>query len=154
MEMPQTCEGNRYVLVIVDYLTKWIEAFPMQDQSSEIIAKLFVDHVICHHGVPNQLLSDRGTNLLSDLILDVCQLTSMRKINTTCYHPQTDGLVENFNKTLRAMLAKHAKQFGMDWYKYLHHLLFAYRTKPHDSTGNLPFTCCTVKMPAYQQKQL
>ena len=111
----------------------------MQDQSSETIAKLLVDHVICHHGVPNQLLSDRGTNLLCDLILDVCQLTGMRKINTTCYHPQTDGLIENFNKTLRAMLAKHAKQFGMDWYKYFHHLLFAYRTKPHDSMGESSF---------------
>ena len=139
MEMPQTCEGNRDVLVIVDYLTKWTEAFPMQDQSSETIVRLFVDNVICRHGVPNQLLSDRGTNLLSDLILDICQLTGMKKINTTCYHPQTDGLVENFNKTLRSMIAKHAKQFGMDWDKYLHHLLFAYRTKPHESTGESPF---------------
>ena len=139
MEMPQTCQGNRYVLVIVDYLTKWTEAFPMQDQSSETIARLFADNVICRHGVPNQLLSDRGTNLLSDLILDICVLTGMKKINTTCYHPQTDGLVENFNKTLRSMIAKHVKQFGMDWDKYLHHLLFAYRTKPHESTGESPF---------------
>ena len=139
MEMPQTCQGNRYVLVIVDYLTKWTEAFPMQDQSSETIARLFVDNVICRHGIPNQLLSDRGTNLLSDLILDICVLTGMKKINTTCYHPQTDGLVENFNKTLRSMIAKQAKQFGMDLDKYLHHLLFAYRTKPHESTGESPF---------------
>ena len=58
MEIPQTCEGTRYVLVIVDYLSKWTEAFPMQDQSSETTAKLLVDHVICCHGVPNQLLSD------------------------------------------------------------------------------------------------
>ena len=119
MEMPQTCEGNSHVMVIVDYLTKWTEVFPMQDQSSEIIARLFVYNVICRHGVPNQLLSDRGTNLLSDLILDICQLTGMKKINTTYYHPQTDGLMENFNKTLRSMIAKHAKQFGMDWDKYL-----------------------------------
>ena len=72
----------------------------MQDQSSETIARLFVDNVICCHGVLNQLLSDRGTNLFSDLILDICQLTGMKKLNTTCCHPQTDGLVENFNKTL------------------------------------------------------
>ena len=51
----------------------------MQDQSSETIARLFVDNVICRHGVPNQLLSDRGTNLLSDLILDICELTGMKR---------------------------------------------------------------------------
>ena len=137
--MPQTCEGYRYVLVIMDYLTKWVEAFPMSNQSSETIAKLLIDHVICCRGVPNQLHSDRGTNLLSDLIMDICHLTGMKKINTTAYHPQTDGLVENFNRTLRAMLAKHSKQFGMDWDKHLQHLLFAYRTKPHDSTDESPF---------------
>ena len=122
----------------------------MQDQSSETIARLFIDNVICRHGVSNQLLSDRGANLLSDLILDICQLTGMKKINTTCYHPQTDELVENFNKTVRAMIAKHAKQFGMYWEKYLHLLLFAYRTKPHDSTDESPFYLlygCDARMP-------
>ena len=63
----------------------------------------------------------------------------IKKVNTTAYHPQTDGLVENFNKTLRAMTAKHAKKFGSQWDVYLHHLLFAYRTKPHESTGESPF---------------
>ena len=139
MEKPQTCEGNCYVLVIMDYLTKWVEAFPMSNQSSETIAKLLIDHIICRHGVPNQFLSDKGTNPLSDLIMDICHLTGMKKISTTAYHPQTDGLVENFNRTLRAMLAKHSKQFGMDWDKHLQHLLFAYRTKPHDSTDESPF---------------
>ena len=139
MEMSQICEGNWYVLVIVDYLIKWTEAFLMQDQSSKTIARLFVDDVICCHSVLNQLLSDRGTNILSDPILDIYQLTGMKKINTMCYHPQTDSLVENFNKTLHSMIAKHAKQFGMDWDKYLHHLLFAYGKKPHESTGEFPF---------------
>jgi len=87
----------------------------MVNQSSEATAKFLIDNAICHHGAPNQLLSDRGTNLQSDLIImDICHLTGMKKINTTAYHPQTDGQLENFNKTLRTMLAK---QFGMDWDK-------------------------------------
>jgi len=112
METPQACEENRYMLVIMDYLTKWVEAFPMGNQSSKTIAKLLIDNVICCHDVSNQLLSDRGTNLLSDLIMDICHLTGIKKINTTAYHPQTDCLEENFNKTLlKAMLAKHL----MEW---------------------------------------
>ena len=81
----------------------------MADQTSETIAALLVDEIICHHGVPETLLSDRGTNLLSNLMKDVCELTEIKKVNTTTCHPQTDGLVENFNRTLRAMIAKHRR---------------------------------------------
>ena len=140
MEMPLTQDGNRYVIVMMDYLTKWVEACAIPDQSSETLARVLVDYVICRHSVPKELLSDRGANLLSGLMLEVCNLTGMKKINTMAYHPQTDGLVENFNRTLQAMLAKHSKAFGTDWDKHLQHLLFAYRTRPHDSTNESPFT--------------
>ncbi len=63
----------------------------------------------------------------------------MHKCSTTAYHPQADGLVENFNRTLRAMLAKYAERFGVNWDEHLPRLLFAYRTKPHESTGESPF---------------
>ena len=110
----------------MDYPTEWVEAFPMPNQSSGTITKLLIDYVICLHGVPNQLLSGRRSNLLPDLLMDIFHLTSMKKVNPTAYHPHTDGLVENFNRTLRAMLAKHSKQFGMDWDKHLQHLLLTY----------------------------
>ena len=139
LEMPQTAQGNRYIVVFVDYLTKWAEAYAVPDQTSETIARLLVDNVVCRHGVPEELLSDRGPNLLSSLIQDVCDMLGMRKINTTAYHPQCDGLVENLNKTLRAMIAKHTKDFGVEWDLYLQHLLFAYRSKPHASTRESPF---------------
>ena len=100
MELPKTESGNRYVISFVDYLTKWVESFPTDNQTRETIVKLLIDHVICHHGVPEALISDWGPNLLSTLMQDVCLLTGMRKLNTTAYHPQADGLVENFNRTL------------------------------------------------------
>ena len=139
MELPRTVSGNRYVISFVDYLTKWVESFPTDNQTSETIVKLLIDHVICRHGVPEALISDRGPNLLSTLMQEVCSLTGMRKLNTTAYHPQADGLVENFNRTLRAMLAKAAAKFGTNWDEHLNHVLFAYRTKPHESTGESPF---------------
>ena len=106
LEMPQTSRGNRYIIVFVEYLTKWVEAYASPDQTSETIARLLVDCVVCRHGVPSQLLSDRGPNLLSDLIQDVCALLGMHKVNTMAYHPQCDRLVENFNRTLRAMISQ------------------------------------------------
>ena len=136
MELPLTTNGNRYVITFIDYLTKWVESFASADQTSETIAKLLVDGVICRHGVPEYLVSDRGSNLLSSLMQEVYEATGIHKLSTTAYHPQTDGLVENFNRTLRAMVAKYA---GSNWDEHLQYLLFAYRTKPHESTGESPF---------------
>ena len=61
------------------------------------------------------------------------------KLNTTAYHPRGNGLVENFNKSIRATIAKHAQAHGPNWDLYLQHLLLAYRTKPHGSTSESPF---------------
>ena len=135
MELPLTVNGNRYVVTFIDYLTKWVESFACEDQTSETLAKLLVDHVICRHGIPECLVSDRGPNLLSSLMDYVYKIMGIHKQSTTAYHPQTDGLVENFNRTLRALVAKH----GNNWDEYLPYLLFAYRTKPHESTGESPF---------------
>ena len=90
LQLPLTRNGNRYVVVFADYLTKWIEAFPVPDQTAETIAKLLVEKIICVHGVPEQLLSDRGANFLSDLVLEVCSLLGIEKLNSSGYHPQTD----------------------------------------------------------------
>ena len=101
MELPLTVHRNKYVIVFVNYLTKWVEPFPAEDQTSETIANLLVNEVLYRHGVAEQLLSDRGTNLLSGVMKDVYSLTRIQKINTTASHLKTDELVENMNKTIR-----------------------------------------------------
>lgn len=70
-------------------------------------------------GVPEALLFDRRTNLLSHLMQEVCQMLGVEKLNTTTYHPQCDGMVERFNRTLKTMLRKHAAQCGVQWDTYL-----------------------------------
>ena len=71
LKLPQTYNGNQYVVVFLDYLTKWVEAFPVTDQHAETVARLLVEEVICRHGAPERLLSDRGANFLSDLMAEV-----------------------------------------------------------------------------------
>ena len=109
----------------------WPEVFPVRDQTALTIAKLLVEEVICRHGVPTELLSDRGTNFLSN----PPSLMGIHKLNATAYHPQTDGLVECFNRTLTEMLAKTVEANGRDWDQHLPFVLFAYRTSPQTSTG-------------------
>ena len=73
--MPLTTLGNCYAVAFMDCLTKWVEAYPLPDQTSDTIARVFVDKVICRHGAPREPLSDRGANFLSVAIQDVCDIT-------------------------------------------------------------------------------
>ena len=109
------------------------------NQTADTIARLLVEEIICRHGAPNRLLSDRGSNLLAEVMQRACKLCGIKKINTTAYHPQTDGMVERFNRSLRAMLAKYGKKYGAEWDRNLPFLLFAYRTKVHESTKESPY---------------
>ena len=105
IKLPTSFEGNQYAVVFLDYLTKWAEVFPSSDLTAQTVAKLFVG-VVCRHGAPRELLSDRGPNFLSELFLEVCKLLEVKEVNTSGYDPQTDGLVERFNATLTDMIAK------------------------------------------------
>jgi len=139
LQLPLTLDGNQYAVVFIDYLTKWVEAFAVADQTAETIARLFVEGVVCRHGAPQELLSDRGANFLSDLVSEVCKLFDVKKLNTSGYHPQTNGLCERFNSTLIQMLAKAGDRFGQDWDKHLPYVLYAYRVSVQDSTKESPF---------------
>ena len=134
MELPKTTSGNKYVLVFQDYLTKWPVVFAMPDQKSTRIVDILVHEVMPFVGVPESLLSDWGTNLLSFIMKDVCSLLGIEKLNTTAYHPQCDGLVKRFNRTLKTMLCKHAARYGNQWDKYLSAVVWSYRNTTHEAT--------------------
>ena len=113
-------------------------AFPTPDQKTERIVQLLVEQILPLFGVPEALLSDRGTNLLSVLMQDVCKLLGIKKLNTTAHHPQCDGMIERLNCTLKAMLWKQAAKFGTEWDTYLSGTLWAYHNTPHTSTDEKP----------------
>lgn len=129
IQFPMSFDGNRYAVVFMDYLTKWPVVFAVPDQTSLTIAHLLVDRVITRHGVPAELLSDRGKAFLSELMQEVYRIMGIHKVSTTAYHPQTDGLVERFNRTLTDMLATTVEKSGRDWDQHL----------PHVSTRESPF---------------
>ena len=136
MDLPPTEQGNRQVVVVQDLFTKWPFAFAVPDQKTGRIARLLAEEVIPFFGVPEALLSDRGTNLLSHLMIDLCKMSGIDKLNTTAYHPQCDGAVKRFNRTLKTALRKHAARFGCQW--DLPGILWAYRNTPHSYTGEKP----------------
>lgn len=138
MDLPLTKQGNRHVLVFQDHFSKWPMVYAIPDQQAHRIAQILCDKMIPMFGVPEALLSDRGTNLLSHLMKDVCRILGIKKLNTTAYHPQCNGMVERLNRTLKAMLRKHAGRFGLQWDQFLPGALWAYRNTPHESTKEKP----------------
>lgn len=138
LKLPLSYSGNCYAIVFSDYLTKWPELFLSPDQKAETIARLLIDQIVSRHGVLEQLLSDRGQNFLSELVLEVCKLLGTKKINTSGYHPQMDDLVERLNRTPIGMLSKSVSKHGRDWDERLPYLLFAYRVSVHQSTKESP----------------
>src|SRR5438093_6972520 len=100
-----TITGKKNILVVMDYLTKYPECFATENQNAETVAKILVEEIICRHGAPKQILTDRGANFMSEVMNKVYELFKIHKISTSAYHPQTDGMVEKFNSTLLNMLA-------------------------------------------------
>jgi transposase InsO family protein len=139
------------VVVFQDFLTKWPLVFTVPDQKAVRLARLLAEEVIPTFGVPESLLSDRGTNLLSHLMKDVCTLLGIKKLNTTAYHPQCDGMLERFNRTLKAMLRKHAAKFGTPIHlEYYGHT----ETPPTNPQKRSHPSFCLDLIVAHQRKQL
>ena len=111
---------------------------PSPRSKSYTTCQIIAEEVVPWFGVPEALLSDRGANLLSHLVLDLCKLLGITKLNTSTYHPQCDGAVERMNRTLKQVLRRHVARFGRQWDRYLPGVLWAYRNTPHSSTGEKP----------------
>ena len=137
--LPETYSlGNKYVLVVTDYFTRWVEAYPLPNQEAWTVARSFVKEFICRYGVPLQVHTDQGRQFESNLFREICDVLGMDTTRTTPFHPQSDGLVERFNQTLEAMLSKVVREDQTDWDEQLPLVMMAYRSAVQESTGQSP----------------
>ena len=90
----QTSEGNKYLLTLQNELSKYTMAVTIQQQDAMTLARIFVEQIILKIGIPQILLTDQGSNFLSDLFANVCKLLRIKRIKTSPYNPQTDGALE------------------------------------------------------------
>ena len=137
--LPRTQKGNRYIIVAMDYFTKWPEAKAIPDMKAETVAEFIYKEIICRHGVPQEILSDRGTPFVNKVIDKLCESFQTKHRLTSPYRPQTNGMVERFNRTLGECIARLVQNEERDWDEFVEATLFAYRTKKHATTGFTPF---------------
>lgn len=135
---PVTDKGNRYILTLVDFATRYPEAIPMPSIETERVAEALID-IFSRVGVPVEMLSDMGSQFTSSIMREVSRLLSLNQLTTTPYHPMTNGMVERFNGTLKQMLKRMCADRPRDWDKYINPVLFAYREVPQESLRFSPF---------------
>lgn len=136
--LPVTAEGFRHILTVCDYGTRYPEAFPLKETTSRDVAEALLE-LFSRWGLPECILTDRGSNFCSSLTKEFLKLFGISSIRTAAYHPQTDGLVERYNGSLKTGIKRFIDQFPVEWNKALPFVLFAYRETPHTSTGFSPF---------------
>src|SRR5256885_4774067 len=136
--LEKTRRGNRYILVIMDYLTKWPEAKAMKDATATNVVKFIYKVIICKHGCLKIILTDRRTHFRNKLVKELCEKFEIKHKLSAPYHPQINGLVERFNRTLCESLAKVLEKENQ-WDEHIEQVLFAYRTTKHATTKRTPF---------------
>ena len=137
-ELPITESGNKYILVVSDYYTKWVESFPMPNMEASTVAEIIVKEVVTRFGVPNSIHSDQGAQFESELFQEMCALLQINKTRSTPYHPQSDGMGERFNATLASMLTAYANDNHSNWDTSIPFVMMAYRCAEHETTDVSP----------------
>ena len=132
------CRGNIYLLTCIDRFTRWTEAIPLKEQSAEIVAQAFVEHWVSRFGVPHQITTDRGRNFVSNLFNAVTNLLGTKLSHTTAYHPQANGMIERWHRSLKTSLKCRLQNHTEHWMDELPSVLLGLRSAIKSDLGVSP----------------
>lgn len=136
--LPETNQGNKVILMFQDHLIKFSKAIPLPNQEAQTVAKAFVTNIVCEYVTPEKILTDQGTHLVSELFKGICKLLKISKIQTTAYHPESNGALERWHRTLIEYLRHYTEHDQTDWNNWLPYTIMTYSTTPHTATGFTP----------------
>jgi hypothetical protein len=131
-------DGFTYVLTALDCFTRWPVAIPLESTKAEHIAQVLFRHILCMHGCPYKILSDKGRNLIAEATVLMCDKWGIRKIETTGHQPQSVP-VERFHRYLNVSMSALHNTYGLGWNAYIDAAVFMYRVSLNDSTGYSPY---------------
>lgn len=133
--LPETPKGNKYILTVTDYFTKWVEIFPVPDQTAFTCAQIILNEVICRLGCPLAIHSDQGRKFESKMFKQLCEILEIRKTRTSPRNPKCNGQTERFNRSIVSMIKSYLCGEQTNWDLSLGCLAGAYRASPNETTG-------------------
>ena len=136
----EKCKGGiEHVLVMTDVASKFTLAVGTKDQKAITVARVLEREWFVRFGLPSIIHSDKGANFMSKVVKSLCEAYIIVQSRTTAYHPQGNGQVERFNRTLHNLLRTLSTEEKEDWKNQLPKLLLAYNSGTHSVTGKSPF---------------
>jgi transposase InsO family protein len=154
--LPVTKNKKKYILTCQDNLSKYFVAVTLQSQTAEEVTNAFVKHIILIYGIPTEILTDQGSNFMSEVFKRICKLLKIEKIHTTAYHPESNGALERTHKTLTNYLLCFCDSKTNNWDEWLPFACFTYNTTPHSVTKYTPYEVLfgrTANIPGKLQRQ-
>ena len=136
---PRTEAGNIKILVMIDVFTRFVRAIPIPNEKSETVAKILLDEWIAVFGPMEKLLSDGGTNLVSKVVENLVEQLGVGRVQTYPWHPQANGTVERWNRTVAKDIASFMTTGNSDWDEHVALACLRYNTSKHTATSLTPF---------------
>jgi transposase InsO family protein len=125
---PETRKGNKYILTFQDELSKFLVAMPIQRQDAETVAREFVNQVILKVGTPIKILTDQGSNFLSEIFKNTCKMLKIKKLQTTAFHPESNAGLERSHRVLKKYLRHYIKEDQDNWDEWVPYAVYVYNT--------------------------
>ena len=147
---PESKTGNKYVLVMICHNSKYADITSMKTQTAQKVA-LHVFNLICRHACPKRILTDQGKCFEAELFKELLSLLDIAKSRTIPYHPECNGNIERFNRTLESMIRCFIEENLEDWDELLAPLLFASNTAVHVTTKCSPFEMAYGRKPRLEE---
>src|SRR4051812_5839887 len=135
----QGLNGHRFILVAIDYFTKWVEAASYANVTKHVVVRFIKNNIICRYGVPSKIIIDNGSNLNNSMMRELCESFKIEHHNSSPYRPKMNGAVEAANKNIKKIVQKMVVTYK-DWHEMLPFALHGYRTSVRTSTGATPFS--------------
>ena len=132
-------DGNDHLVVITDYLTRWAEAYPIKGAEAVTVVDTLMRQFIPRYGCPERIKTDQGPEFKARLFKEMGSWMDCQTISSIPYRPQSNGMVERFNRTLIDMLSMYCSANSADWDYWLPFVLFAYRTAFHEVIQHSPY---------------